>query len=453
MQGLFPDARGPEDDAAAPSDTSGVFLDIHSHGRLILWPWGHTDTTAPNGTQLQTLGRKLAFFNGHTPQQAIGLYPATGTTDDYGYGELGIASYTFELGTSFFQDCDSFEETIVPQNVQSLRYALKVARTPYMTPAGPDAVDVDVNAGSVSPDVLPVTPVTLSATLTDERYSEENGTEPEQNIAAGEYYVDVPPWGKNPSAIPLAAVDGVFDETEEDATASIDTTGWSPGRHIIFVRAKDAADNWGAFSSALLFISEQSEAAAVVSIVRHTPPAAVTNADSLTWQVVFSKAVGEVDEADFVVSGTSADVTSVSGSATTWRVTVSGGNLATANGQVSLAFAANQNIEAADGNALDATLPSGTNYQSYMLDNMPPPPPPPPPRGGGGGVSRDLHGNTPTRATRVRLGRTAPWASSTAGQINTADDIDYFSLSLPQASVGGRDHRADRYCRDGLAGR
>ena len=258
--------------------------------------------------------------------------------------------------------------------------------------------------------------------------------------------------GENPSAIPLAAVDGVFDETEEDATASIDTTGWSPGRHIIFVRAKDAADNWGAFSSALLFISEQSEAAAVVSIVRHTPPAAVTNADSLTWQVVFSKAVGEVDEADFVVSGTSADVTSVSGSATTWRVTVSGGNLATANGQVSLAFAANQNIEAADGNALDATLPSGTNYQSYMLDNMPPPPPPPP-RGGGGGVSRDLHGNTPTRATRVRLGRTAPWASSTAGQINTADDIDYFSLSLPQASVGGRDHRADRYCRDGLAGR
>ena len=139
MQGLFPDARGPEDDAAAPSDTSGVFLDIHSHGRLILWPWGHTDTTAPNGTQLQTLGRKLAFFNGHTPQQAIGLYPATGTTDDYGYGELGIASYTFELGTSFFQDCDSFEETIVPQNVQSLRYALKVARTPYITPAGPDA--------------------------------------------------------------------------------------------------------------------------------------------------------------------------------------------------------------------------------------------------------------------------------------------------------------------------
>ena len=144
-----------------------------------------------------------------------------------------------------------------------------MARTPYLTPAGPDAVDVDVSAGSISPGVLPGTQVTLSATLNDGRYSEENGVEPEQNIAAGEYYVDVPPWGENPSAVALTPEDGVFDETEEDVTASIDTTGWSEGRYLVFVRAKDADDNWGAFSSALLFISEQSEAAAVVSI---SPP-------------------------------------------------------------------------------------------------------------------------------------------------------------------------------------
>ena len=70
----------------------------------------------------------------------------------------------------------------------------------------------------------------------------------------------------------------------------------------------------------------------------------------------------------------------------------------------------------------------------------PPPPPPPPlgPGGGGGGGgedSRDLHGDTPAQATRVRLDNTAPWASSTVGQINTADDIDYFQFSLPQAGV------------------
>ncbi len=62
-------------------------------------------------------------------------------------------------------------------------------------------------------------------------------------------------------------------------------------------------------------------------------------------------------------------------------------------------------------------------------------PPPPPPPGGGGEDRRDLHGNTPAQATRVRLGSITPWASLTAGQINTADDIDYFQFSLPQAGV------------------
>ena len=55
--------------------------------------------------------------------------------------------------------------------------------------------------------------------------------------------------------------------------------------------------------------------------------------------------------------------------------------------------------------------------------------------GGGGEDSRDQHGNTPAQATRVRLGESAPWASSTAGQINTADDIDYFQFVLPRAGV------------------
>ena len=62
--------------------------------------------------------------------------------------------------------------------------------------------------------------------------------------------------------------------------------------------------------------------------------------------------------------------------------------------------------------------------------NLPPPPP-----GGGGEDRRDLHGNTPAQATRVRLGSSAPWGSSTAGQINPADDIDYFQFVLPQAGV------------------
>ena len=56
-----------------------------------------------------------------------------------------------------------------------------------------------------------------------------------------------------------------------------------------------------------------------------------------------------------------------------------------------------------------------------------------PPSGGGG--SRDQHGNTPARATAVSLDERAPWSSSTTGRINTARDIDYFELTVPQAGV------------------
>jgi len=92
----FKDQRGEKINDAAPLNASGLYLDIHSSGRLILWPWGFTSDPAPNATQLQTLGRKLAFFNGHTPIQSYGLYPTDGTTISFAYGEMGLAGFRCE---------------------------------------------------------------------------------------------------------------------------------------------------------------------------------------------------------------------------------------------------------------------------------------------------------------------------------------------------------------------
>ena len=66
--------------------------------------------------------------------------------------------------------------------------------------------------------------------------------------------MDVPPWGENPAANAMTAADGAFDQVVEDATASVDTTGWRPGRHIVFARAQDADGHWGAVSAVFLFI-------------------------------------------------------------------------------------------------------------------------------------------------------------------------------------------------------
>ena len=83
----------------------------------------------------------------------------------------------------------------------------------------------------------------------------------------------------------------------------------------------------------------------------------------------------------------------------------------------------------ADTSAVDAKI--------YRYGPAPPVPRPPVPRPPGGGSvgARDLHGDSPAQASAVQVGRTAPWASATAGQVNSASDVDYFELTLPQAGV------------------
>ena len=255
LASIFPDARGPNVNDPAPADTPGLYLDIHSSGRLILWPWGFTSNPAPNGAALQTLGRKLAFFNGHTPQQSIGLYPTDGTTTSYGYGELGIASYTYELGTEFFESCDYFENTLLPDNIPSLKYALKVVRAPYLLPAGPEGIGISVFPNT-STGVPAGTLVNLALTFDDTRFNNSNGAEPTQNVVAAEYYVDLPPWepGASAAAVSMNAADGSFDSGVEAVEASVDTLGLSEGRHIVYTRAQDSDGNWGPVSATFLDI-------------------------------------------------------------------------------------------------------------------------------------------------------------------------------------------------------
>ncbi len=249
---IFPDQREDDLDAPAPVDASGVFIDIHSFSELVLWPWGWGSDLAPNSSALQTLGRKMAYFNAYAPGQAISLYPTDGATDDFAYGDLGVAAYTFEVGTSFFQSCEVFENEILPQNLPALLYAAKSARAPYLLPAGPDAVDLSLSATAVSAG----TTVELSALIDDTRFNNSNGSEPTQVIAAAEYMLDAPYWDtdNNPAAFPMTAEDGAFDAEQETAVAVIDTSGWELGQHILFVRGQDSDGNWGVVSAIFLYI-------------------------------------------------------------------------------------------------------------------------------------------------------------------------------------------------------
>ncbi len=255
VRSIFPDRRGPNQSDAAPADTSGIHLDIHSYSQLVLWPWGTTSTPAPNGTALQTLGRRFAWFNNYTPQQSIGLYPTDGTSDGVSYGELGVAAYTFELGTSFFQSCSTYNGTIKPNNLPALIYAAKVVRAPYQTPSGPDITTVALGNDASGAGVTAGTPVTLSASATDTRFNNSNGTEATQSINAAEAHIDVPPWAPGATPIPLAAADGSFNSPTESLSGTLNTTGLSLGKHIVYVRARDASGQFGPVTAQFLVIT------------------------------------------------------------------------------------------------------------------------------------------------------------------------------------------------------
>ncbi len=249
---LFPDQRGPNDNDPAPDNTTGIFIDLHSYGELVLWPYGFDFTsTAPNHTQLQTLGRKLAYFNDYSPKQASALYPATGATDDDAYGTLGIAAYTIEMGTTFFQDCTTFENFIYPDNLQTLLYAAKLARTPYQTPAGPDAISLSVPGGQLAFNQ----PFELSAIISDTRYKSDGSTEPTQIIQAARFSIDTPPWDEDALLLPLVATDGLFEEKVEPVSAMVLPIGLSGGRHTLYVQGQDANGNWGAVSAVFFDLS------------------------------------------------------------------------------------------------------------------------------------------------------------------------------------------------------
>lgn len=238
VRSLFADQRGPADTDAAPPTTTGVLITLHSYANLVMWPWGHTSNAPPNGAGLALIGGKFSGYNGYTPQQANQLYPSSGKTDEWAYGELGIASYVFEIGLGE-GECGGFMPpyscldggaggSFWQLNLPAFLYAARIARAPYQLAQGP------------TPEALAAIPSAtagvfeLRAQLDEQR----NGG---QAIVAAAYYLDTPPWaGGTPVA--LTPADGSFNGTVEVATASV---GPLTGRHTLYVRAQDAGGNWG----------------------------------------------------------------------------------------------------------------------------------------------------------------------------------------------------------------
>jgi carboxypeptidase T len=256
MSNLFRDQRGPLDTDAAPITTTGDMLTLHTFSNLVLLPWGWTECSmtacppglrAPNDTALREMAFRMSYFNGYyTGQAGEALYAASGTSDDWAYGVLGIPGFTFEMGLSY-GDCSWFDPPYAcqdslfwPQNRGAILYAAKVARQPYALALGP------TTTAPASTVLAPLSAtVTFSAAVASDLYGNSGiGRPAPRPVAAAEFYVDTPPWVAGSVPISMTAQDGAFDGTREGVTGSAGPD-LSAGRHTLYIRGRDAAGNWG----------------------------------------------------------------------------------------------------------------------------------------------------------------------------------------------------------------
>ena len=176
------------------------------------------------------------------------------------------------------------------------------------------------------------------------------------------------------SSTPIATyliANGTYSTTPNTRTTNIQAARLVSGANTVRVCVTDTFTNVG---YAIGSVTQDTTAPTLVSIARQNPSTATTNADSLVFRAIFSEAVQNLQDAtaDFTVHGTTtAAVTNVASvNATTFDITVSGGDLAGFNGTVGLDLAAGQNIT----DLLSLALPAGepTVDELYTLDNTPP---------------------------------------------------------------------------------
>ncbi|MGW4400116.1 M14 family zinc carboxypeptidase [Amycolatopsis nivea] len=139
FRSIYPEQRGSDDNDPAPDTARGTMITLHSYGNDIIVPWGFTSDPAPNDAALRKLGAKFSESNGYlvgTNTETVG-YSTSGTTDDFTYGALGAASFTFEVGGQsgscggFLPRYSCVDSTFWPKNKGALITAAKSAAAPY----------------------------------------------------------------------------------------------------------------------------------------------------------------------------------------------------------------------------------------------------------------------------------------------------------------------------------
>ncbi|HYP19044.1 MAG TPA: M14 family zinc carboxypeptidase, partial [Chloroflexia bacterium] len=214
-----------------------LVISLQAPGPSVLYPWGWTSAAPPDAPALDAFAWSLGRLNGttranvrrHNPGPANS--PTSGILDDTVYGQFDAPAFTLNIGNASAPTCTELEQIWTSQRPALLQAARAVGTGKADTLAhafGPEVTQLSIGPGA-SPGVIQVSAVV----------SANYGT-----VAGAVYTID-----GNPDGGPTTPMSGSFGAATASVSAQVDTGGLAPGRHLLTVRGKNDADQWGVSSS------------------------------------------------------------------------------------------------------------------------------------------------------------------------------------------------------------
>jgi len=229
VQSVLPPGTNTVDgNGAYNSDSTGVFMDIHSYGEDFFYPWGNGDST-PNQEAFVTMAKKMSSYTSPSYTTDNDTYGVSGDSTDWVYSSTGVLAYTMELGNNFYQSCSYFESNVLPSALGALLYAARVSKAPYLYSKGPDVMKIVYSSNSENS-----LDVTVKASDSKRAQGYTTGS---QDISEINLYLNTHPYDSS-ATIEMAANSG-FTSSTETTTLSIDVSDLADGNHTVYIQAKD----------------------------------------------------------------------------------------------------------------------------------------------------------------------------------------------------------------------
>lgn len=242
--------------SGSPAD---LVVSLEAPGPAILYPWGWTSTPPDDISGFDALAWELGQLNG-TPRSGIHSHnpdgsPISGILDDTVYGQFGMPALTLRIADLGAPACEALDGIWAAQR-PGLLYAASVAGEgkagTLSHPFGPEVIELAVTGGSNGG-------IQVSAVL-----SANYGT-----VAGAVYTID-----GDPESDPSTPMSGSYGAATANASAQVDTSGLTPGRHLLTVQANNASNQWGVTASRFFTVT--------ASAPTNTPTRTATSSTSIT---------------------------------------------------------------------------------------------------------------------------------------------------------------------------